>query len=227
MRSVMEGSELVGDVKYENFLSPDSLKNEGVDSYDGDNLHTARKGLKFFKDDLSGLESEPRTIRDGEIYVPLGHKTVYKCEIGDKFTARFGEKKYSFTLKGFVEEPMGGASGFGGSKVFISDSDFAGITEESKAFATAEKPYHIIAVCIGKSENYEKSVTKLARELTLELKEKTGYVMSNTFTGDTASARRSRRTMLPSVSSKRRASAEEKSARFSFGGICWRRPWES
>lgn len=186
MRSVLENSELTDDVTFYDFLSPDSLKKDGNDNYDSDYLIPARSGLKFFKDDLSGFESEPRTINDGEIYAPLGHKTVYKCEIGDKFTAKLGDRTYTFTLKGFVEEPMGGASTFDGSWLFISDGDLDRIIEECKPFETADKSWERVMACVKKSESYSKSTTKLARELTLELKEKTGYVMTGVLTSDDA-----------------------------------------
>ncbi len=186
MRSVIESSEFVSDVEYFDFLRPDSVKKDGSDTDDGDNLKTALSGLRFYKDDLSGLESGQRTINDGEIYVPLGHKSVYKCEIGDKFTARFGDRTYDFTLKGFVEEPMGGASTFSGSWLFISDGDLDRITEECKPSSTAEKSWERVVARIKKPESYNRSMTKLARELTLELKEKTGYIVTGIFTSDDA-----------------------------------------
>lgn len=186
MRSVIENSELVGSAEYFNFLKPDSLKRDGNDNYDSDNLVPARSGLKFFKDDLSGFESEPRTIQDGEIYAPLGHKSVYKCEIGDKFTAKLGDRTYSFTLKGFVEEPMGGASTFDGSLLFISNGDLDRIIEECKPFETADKSWERVMACVKKSESYNKSTTKLARELTLELRQKTGYITTRILTSDDA-----------------------------------------
>lgn len=184
--SVLESSELVGDVEYFNLLSPDSLKKDGNDNYDSDRLRPVRSGLKFYKNDLSGLEIEPRTIQDGEIYVPLGHKSVYKCEIGDKFTAKFGDRTYNFTLKGFVEEPMYGASTIDGGGLSISVGDFNRITKECKPFSTAEKSWERVMVCVNKSESYNGSLTKFARELTLELKEKTGYIANNILTGDIA-----------------------------------------
>lgn len=186
MRSVLENSELTDDVTFYDFLSPDSLKKDGNDNYDSDNLVSARSGLKFYKDDLSGFESEPRTINDGEIYAPLGHKSVYKCEIGDKFTAKLGDRTYTFMLKGFVEEPMGGASTFDGSWLFISDGDLDRIIEECKPFETADKSWERVMACVKKSESYSESTTKFARELTLELKEKTGYVMTGVLTSDDA-----------------------------------------
>ncbi len=184
MQSVLENSELVGNLKYFNFLSVDSLKKEGNDTYDNDFLQTARSGLRFYKDDLSGLESEPRTIQDGEIYVSLGHKYLYKCEVGDKFTASFGDRTYDFTLKGFVEEPIAGSSAISGGGAVISAGDFNRITEECKLFETAEKPLERIMVCINKSESYSGSPTKLARSLTLALQEKTGYISNGVFTSE-------------------------------------------
>lgn len=182
MRLVLESSELVGNVEYFDYLSYDSLKKDGNDSYNYDRLRPARSGLKFYKDDLSGLESEPRMIQDGEIYVPFGHKSAYKCEIGDKFTVGLGDRTYEFTLKGFVEEPMDGSSQIGGSGLSISVGDFNRIIEECKTFSTAEKSWERVAVCINKSESYNGSLTKFARELTLELKEKTGYIVTGVFT---------------------------------------------
>lgn len=186
MRSAIENSELVGSAEYFDFLKPDSLKRDGNDNYDSDYLIPARSGLKFFKDDLSGFESEPRTINDGEIYVPLGHKSVYKCEIGDKFTAKFGERTYTFTLKGFVEEAMDGASTINEIGEFISDGDFNRITEECKPFETAEKTWKSGMFYINMSESCEASPTKFAHKLTLEIKEKTGFTASNVLTRDDA-----------------------------------------
>lgn len=186
MRSVLESAGFVSNVEYFDFLCPDSLKKDGNDNYNRENLQTARSGLKFYKDDFSGLESGPRTIQDGEIYIPLGHKFVYQCEIGDKFTADIGDRTYDFTLKGFVEEPMGGASGINGSRAFISAGDFHRMTEECKTSETAEKSPEAVMVCIDKSESYNGSASKLARSLTQELKEKTGYTAIHVFTGDEA-----------------------------------------
>lgn len=186
MRLAIEGSELVENVEYYSYLHPDSIENEGVYSYNGDNLQTLRSGLKFYRDDLSRLEDGSRTIRDGEIYLTLGRKSLYQCEIGDQFIVRFGEKAYDFTLKGFVEEPMGGASTFDGTVLFISPNDFDRISRESRALSTPEKTYDYIMACISGSEDYGESSTKLARELALELKEKTGYMVRNSITGDVA-----------------------------------------
>lgn len=186
VRLALEGSELVENVEYYSYLHPDFIENEGVYSYSGDNLQTLRRGLKFYQDDLSSLENGSRTIGDGEIYLTLGRKSLYQCEIGDQFIVKFGEKAYNFTLKGFVEEPMGGASSFAGNVLFISQNDFDRISRESKAFTTPEKTYDYIMVCISGSGDYRESSTKLARKLTLELKEKTGYVVRNSITGDQA-----------------------------------------
>lgn len=186
MRLAIEGSELVENVEYYSYLHPDSIENEGVYSYNGDNLQTLRSGLKFYRDDLSRLEDGSRTIRDGEIYLTLGRKSLYQCEIGDQFIVQFGEKVYDFTLKGFVEEPMGGASTFDGTVLFISKNDFDRISRESKALLTPEKTYDYIMACISGFEDYGESSTKLARELARELKEKTGYMVRNSITGDVA-----------------------------------------
>lgn len=187
IRQVLENSELVGDVEYENILFTDSLKREGYDNGSTrDNLATAQSSLKFYKDDLSGFESGPRTIQDGELYIPFGHKAAYKCEIGDKFTASFGDRTYDFTLKGFVEEPMSGSLFINGGEAFISAGDFNRITKECKSFEADEKTWVYFIVKINRSANYSGQSAKLVRELTLELKEKTGYIATGVFTGDEA-----------------------------------------
>lgn len=96
-------------------------------------------GIKLFNDDLTAYEDEVPALKSGEIYVTQGVKTNMKCDIGDtlKLTTIAGE--YEFTVKGFVLEPVCGASVMGFKVSYISDSDYEKMRSEAIAAETDEK----------------------------------------------------------------------------------------
>lgn len=181
IRAALENSELVGSVRYSDALYPQSLKKDSGDDgdYNMDHLRAADADTRFFKDDLSGLESEPRTVQDGEIYIPLGHKSLYKCEIGDKFTASFGDKTYSFTLKGYTEEPMCGSAVVDSTFTSISPGNFERISQEQGEDTR-------VMVYVDKADGCGLSSARFARELAKELKEKAGFIARSAFSSDSA-----------------------------------------
>lgn len=76
-----------------------------------------------FNEDLTGFEENPETVKSGEIYLPLGMKELYHCEIGDEVKIELYEAEVTFRIKGFVEEPYVGSYFIGVKQVFVSDDD--------------------------------------------------------------------------------------------------------
>lgn len=183
IREAIEGSELVGDVDYYDYLIAGSIKTGGTEET-ADVLTKMWKGISIYNEALTGFEGGEVKIQDGEIYIPLGQKGRYHCETGDKFTVKFYDKAYEFTLKGFVQEPMGGGANFYGVKFFISNGDYDSILKECSPFSGEANPLEGCAVCVNKAAGCDLTPTKFMRELGIEIKSKTGYVAKSTQTRD-------------------------------------------
>lgn len=79
---------------------------------------------KQFEDDFSDYKDHVEPVSDDGIYLTQGIATNTGCEVGDKirFITRGGE--YTFTIEGFVVEPVCGSSMIGWKTVYISPSAF-------------------------------------------------------------------------------------------------------
>lgn len=82
----------------------------------------------FTENGLSFQENPPK-LKQGELYVPISFKSLYKCKTGDKAYLGSGDTQEVFTIKGFIEEPFIGAEMIGIKQAFMNSEDFERIHE--------------------------------------------------------------------------------------------------
>lgn len=109
----------------------ESSEANGTKSNESCFLRKLEENYLIFNEQENAYADSTAPLKQGEIYVPLGIRTRFPCEIGDTLhiTTAFGE--YDFTVKGFVEEPVNGSSSMGWKQFFISDEDFSQMKEDS------------------------------------------------------------------------------------------------
>ncbi|MCM1381615.1 MAG: hypothetical protein NC192_06720, partial [Muribaculaceae bacterium] len=84
---------------------------------------------KFFTEDLKNYQSPPAEISKGEIFISPSMVSMFDVKIGDEIIfpiARAG-KNFSFTVKGFYEDPFMGSSMIGMKGFLICEDDRAEI----------------------------------------------------------------------------------------------------
>ena len=89
---------------------------------------------KFFADDMSEYVNQPTEISKGEIFISPSLVTMFDVKIGDEIVfpiARAG-KNFTFTVKGFYEDPFMGSSMIGMKGFLINESDHAEIVSVIK-----------------------------------------------------------------------------------------------
>lgn len=86
--------------------------------------------IKLFKDDSSGFEKEVPKLGKGEVYVSYSLGKIEKLAKGDKLEIQTApDKKETFTIKGFVEDPLYGTSVVAYENFFIGEEDFERISK--------------------------------------------------------------------------------------------------
>lgn len=89
------------------------------------------KVLLLSEDKNSFAESVPE-LKKGEIYVPYSFCSFMDISEGDRITAEAADRKYSFTVRGFIVEPFIGSDMIGIKQLYISSDDLAEISENSR-----------------------------------------------------------------------------------------------
>ena len=118
--------------------------------------------------DMTDIITEVPKLSRGEIYLPGALKDYDDLSIGDTMTAVFEGASFTFTIKGFVEEPACGSSFMPLKVPFICQEDFDEIAENRRK-AIAGNPklstdlYEI--VYITKAETCDLTDNKFAQEL--------------------------------------------------------------
>ncbi len=86
---------------------------------------------RVFNKNFTAYNDNPGPLEEGEIYIPYGMTADSDIEIGSVISFGSEDNPETFTVKGFVEEPFVGASPIGTKRLFISDSDFERIYENT------------------------------------------------------------------------------------------------
>ena len=62
----------------------------------------------IYKEDLTGIQKNPKEPKDGEMYVSPSFITMYGVDIGDSVEIQIAgeEKQMRFTIRGFFEDPF-------------------------------------------------------------------------------------------------------------------------
>lgn len=169
LRTAVEANDLVERVDYYKALCANGAQFENMSEGNSWFLMKMRNGLRLYREDFSGFETEIPRLKKGEIYLPLGLKEKFSCKIGDTITVQiiFGETA-DFTIKGFVLEPSQGSMMIGWKQVFISSEDFDEIYQTCKPLETAETNLDLTVLSIHRNPDYELSPVKFQRKLNLE-----------------------------------------------------------
>lgn len=76
----------------------------------------------IYKEDLTGIQKDPKEPKDGEMYVSPSFITMYGVDIGDSVEIQIAgeEKQMRFTIRGFFEDPFAGSSMMGVKTMLIN-----------------------------------------------------------------------------------------------------------
>ena len=76
----------------------------------------------IYKEDLTGIQKDPKEPKDGEMYVSPSFITMYGVDIGDSVEIQIAgeEKQMRFTIRGFFEDPFAGSSMMGMKTMLIN-----------------------------------------------------------------------------------------------------------
>ena len=111
-------------------------------------------------------------LKSGEIYLSYGLKDRFDANAGDKLTVKLCGEIKTFTIKGFVQEPMMGSDVIGLKMVFISDEDFDSIYSETKSLMQSDDDNWMIGdmVFVHPTDKANESSDILLRELNIDTK---------------------------------------------------------
>ncbi len=168
VKDAVEGHQLVESVRYY-----DAVETNGVwsgEHKDGNSyfIQEMRSDIFVFNEALDGFEQTLPELKTGEVYVPLGVKSVLHCEVGDRITFATISGKYEYTIKGFVLEPHNGSSVIGWKNVFINQKDFAAMRTAAKEKGTEEITACVTCVEVYKKEACNLSDAKFQQKLNLD-----------------------------------------------------------
>ncbi len=172
-REMIEGlakNPLVGEVNVYDALCPDKCTySNGKDTSFGIRLMVQNQTVdSLWKEDMTDTTTEVPALSKGEVYLPRALKDYEDIKIGDTMTAIFEGASFTFTIKGFVEEPVCGSSFIPMKVPFICQEDFDEIAANRKK-AIAKDPklsadlFHI--VYITKADDCDLSDNRFAQEL--------------------------------------------------------------
>ncbi len=170
IKDKLEKSELVSEVKYIDTIACGNATVDGETSNNSHFLMTMREGIKLYNSECDGFVENVPQLKAGEIYLPYGLRQVLLCEAGDEISYKCMDKKYTFVIKGFVQEPTQGAANIGWKQVFISKEDFNSIYKEVKPLETDEVFADVLFVMINQAEDSKMSVSRFQQQLNRETK---------------------------------------------------------
>ena len=120
---------------------------------------------RVLNEDFSGYVENPEPLKEGEIYLNYSLLSDVKAEPGDIFTLRDGEEEYSFTLKGFVEEPMLGSCVISLKQVFIHEADLNKLLESPEKYGLV--PEQAINIYFAEGTELDKAMSELDESCSL------------------------------------------------------------
>ena len=86
--------------------------------------------LKVFKDDLDSFYDQPPKLDEGEVYISLCFYKLYGLDKGKKLEIQTSPTtRETFTIKGFIEDPVYGTSLVAYEKFFINENDWERIAK--------------------------------------------------------------------------------------------------
>ncbi len=169
LREKIENSELVGRMWYQKALAGAGMECGEYSTGNDFFLMEPHEGLRLFNEAADGFQEEIPALEAGEIYLPLGTKSVLSCNVGDTLIVKFGfGVRKEFSIKGFVQEPSQGSSQIGWKQVFVCREAFQAIYEECFLQEAEGVTVDVTVVRIHQAKGSELSPTKFQRLLNLE-----------------------------------------------------------
>lgn len=128
---------------------------------------------EIYEDDSFSLSKDSASPPNpGEIYIPIGCKLRYQCDLGDIITYTVDNQQFSFTIAKFIEESFSGCALMGMKQVFINSRDYYSLESTRNV---NDKEFHIYF-----SENNEEHSDNILRRLSIN--EKLSDISSFTLT---------------------------------------------
>lgn len=106
------------------------------DIENGNSLFMRKKDQWFipYNQELDGYGDTDITIHPGEIYLPIGLKIDFSCEVGDTVKVyTIYSHSYEYKVAGFIAEPVTGSETIGWKQCYVSDEDFTRMFEDAAA----------------------------------------------------------------------------------------------
>lgn len=182
LRSDVESSPLVERVRYFDTLIGNGASVGDCSTNNNWFMMKLRDGIQLFNEKQNGFENDIPELKSGEIYLPLGCKTLLECNTGDTVSISLPDGIHDFTIIGFVQEPAQGSSSIGWKQVFISDSDFDSILAACAPLSGDNITVEAAMMMIYKAESCTLSDAKFQRQLNLDTKIITNAIGSLTMT---------------------------------------------
>lgn len=171
LRSDVENSPLVERVRYFDTLLANGASAGDCSTNNSWFMMKLRDGIRLFNEETNGFENDIPEPKSGEIYLPLGLKTLLECNVGDIVNiSLFYGIHYEFVIIGFVQEPAQGSANIGWKQVFISDADFESILASCAPLSGDDIIFEATMMMIYKTESCTLSDAKFQRQLNLDTK---------------------------------------------------------
>ena len=143
----VENYENVKEVRIVDALNPDFVEFSSGDGQSGWRIVPYNESAdRMWNEDYSGYVKTPPLERGG-MYITRGASVNSNLKIGDTVTIGFCGLRYSFVLKGFVEEPVCGSSYIGTNFPYVNPQDFDDMFAEVKKLAEEN---HDAQLCLFK-----------------------------------------------------------------------------
>ncbi len=123
----LEDSALTSRVKDHEILVANAMELHGElrTNMVGIRKYPEDSGYDLFNEKRTALQTHSPEPAAGEVYIPLGLATSYKCKPGDSLALDSRNGKHTYRIAGIVEEPFFGSSAIGYKQIFCSDADYA------------------------------------------------------------------------------------------------------
>lgn len=169
LRQSVENSSLVEKVEYANALATNGIEIGEISDGNPFFMMEMSDQIKLFNSDADGFEESAPELKSGEIYLPLGPKYKYDCNVGDTVKLYLiGDNTAEFTIKGFVQEPVCGTMMMGIKHIFISHEDFQKYYNLCKPLETEDTHIDCTIMSIHQAADSDLSPAKFQRQLNME-----------------------------------------------------------
>lgn len=169
LRQSVENSSLVEKVEYTKGLATNGIEIGKISDGNPYFMLKMSDRIKLFNSDADDFEEKVPELKSGEIYLPLGMKYKFDCNIGN--TVRIyliGDNTAEFTVKGFVQEPICGTMIMGIKHIFISHEDFQKYYNLCKPLENEDMHIDGTIMNIDQAADSDLSPAKFQRQLNLE-----------------------------------------------------------